>query len=93
MIDNFEHTYFHHNGKKFLCENNNITVESFFQLNYNIINVERLYHIINYTDIEEEEMTKDNVLTVVYKAKIKNKKFPFEHVAIKKIKKMLLKKN
>ena len=91
LVDNFEKTYFHYNGKKILYKNNINTVESFFDSNYNIIFVEHLYYNKNFDDFEEEEIIKDNVLTIVYKAKVKDKEFPVEHVAIKKIKKNALK--
>ena len=42
-------------------------------------------------DYEEIELIKNNVLTIVYKAKNKNGDHPFEYVAIKKIKKDALK--
>ena len=90
MIDNFEYTYFHFNGKKIKYKDNKETVENYFQINFNIIIVEHLNYDKKLSDYEEEEIIKENMLTIVYKAKVNNGNFPVEYVAIKKIKKKAL---
>ena len=93
MVDNFENLNFYYNGKKILYKNNLQAVESSFGeiSSTHKIFVLHLDYNNKLTDYEEEEVIKDNVLTIVYKAKIKNSNYPFEYVAIKKIKKDALK--
>ena len=88
LINNFERTYFHYNGKKILYKDNLETVEHFFQLNFNRITVEHLQYNKKFTDYKEEKLIKENMLTIVYKGKIK---YTQQYVAIKKIKKEALK--
>ena len=92
LADNFEYLYFFYNLKTIPYENNLQTVESFFGSNVTPkILVQRLEYYNNLTDYEEEEIIKDNVLIIVYKEKKKKGHYPFEYVAIKKIKKDALK--
>ena len=92
LADNFEHIYFIYNGKYLRYKNNLQTVESFFGSNQTpTILVQRLEYYNDLTDYKEEEVIKDNVLTLVYKAKRKNDDYPNKYVAIKKIKKDALK--
>ena len=51
----------------------------------------RLEYNNDLSNFEEVDVIKDNLLTVVYKAKIKNNFYPEEYVVIKKIKKDALK--
>ena len=91
LVDNFEYLYFTYNGHILPYENNLQTVESLFMTSLNKILVNRLDNYNNLKDYEEIEVIKDNVLTIVYKAKRKNGDHQFEYVAIKKIKKDALK--
>ena len=97
LINNFEKTYFRFNGKTILEKDYFRTVEDFFPLNINRIIVENLQYNKKLTDYKEEQLIKENMLTIVYKAKIKDKINNYyhlngsEYVAIKKIKKESLK--
>ena len=91
LVDNFEYLYFTYNGHILPYENNLQTVESLFRSPLNIILVNRLDNYKTLKDYEEIEVIKDNVLTIVYKAKMKDGDDQFEYVAIKKIKKDALK--
>ena len=91
LVDNFEYLYFIYNGYILPYENNLQTVESLFRSPLNIILVNRLDNYKTLKDYEEIEVIKDNVLTIVYKAKMKDGDDQFEYVAIKKIKKDALK--
>jgi len=92
LVDNFEYLYFIYNGNILPYENNLQKVESLFKNSpVNIILVNRLENYCTLNDYEEIEVIKNNVLTIVYKAKNKNGDHPFEYVAIKKIKKDALK--
>ena len=92
MNDNFEYIYFIYNGNYLKYINNLQTVESLFGPNQTpSILVQRLEYYNDLTDYKEEEVIKDNVLTIVYKAKRKNDDLPNKYVAIKKIKKDALK--
>ena len=73
LVDNFEYIYFIYNGNYLKYINNLQTVESLFGPNQTpSILVQRLEYYNELTDYEEEELIKDNVLTLVYKAKRKN---------------------
>ena len=92
LVDNFEYIYFIYNGNYLKYLNNLQTVESLFGPNQTpSILVQRLEYYNDLKDYEEVEVIKDNVLTIVYKAKRKNGKYPDKYVAIKKIKKDALK--
>ena len=92
LNDNFEYIYFIYNGNYLRYKNNLQTVESFFgPIQTPKILVQRLEYYNELTDYEEEELIKDNVLTIVYKAKRKNDDYLNKYVAIKKIKKDALK--
>ena len=92
LIDNFENLYFYYNAKELPYKNNFQTVESFFgEISNPRVIVLRLEYNKDLKDYEEMEVIKDNVLTIVYKAKIINSFSPEKYVAIKKIKKDALK--
>ena len=93
LVDNFDYIYFIYNGKYFKYKDNLQTIESFFGLNISpTILVQRLEYYKDLKDYKEEDLIKDNVLTVVYKAKrINDDDSPDKYVAIKKIKKDALK--
>ena len=92
MVDNFYYIYFIFNGGILPFKNNLQTVESCFKSNLILtIYVQRLEYYNDLVDYEEEEVIKDNTLTIVNKAKRKNGNYPDKYVAIKKIKKDALK--
>ena len=92
LVDNFEYIYFIYNGNYLKYINNLQTVESLFGPNQTpSILVQRLEYYNDLKDYEEEEVIKDNVLTIVYKAKRKQDFYREKYVAIKKIKKDALK--
>ena len=94
MNDNFENFYFFYNAKKILYNINLQIVEYFFGEHTNPrILVLRLEYNNDLSNYEEVDVIKDNVLTIVYKAKIKNNFYPEEYVALKTIKKILLRRN
>ena len=92
LVENIEKLYFCYNGKKIPSTKNLQTLESFFGgiPNHKIL-VFHLEYNNDLKDYEEEEVIKDNVLTIVYKAKRKQDFYREKYVAIKKIKKDALK--
>ena len=94
LTDNFENLYFFYNANKLPYKNNLQTVEYFFgEITNPRILVLRLEYKNDLSYYEEVDVIKDNVLTVVYKAKIKDNFYPEKYVAIKKIKKDALKED
>ena len=100
LINNFEKTYFRYNGETFLYKNNLEKVKDFSPFLYNNIIVENLQYnkqFSDYEDYKEDKLIKENMLTIVYKAKLKDTmkikrlSIESEYVAIKKIKKDSLK--
>ena len=91
IVDNFEYTYFIYNAHILTYKNNKNKINSFFFSPTNTIVVCRLDYRKELKDFEIIELIKENVYTLVYKAKIKN--FFTEFVAIKKIKKEQLKED
>ena len=91
IIDNISMIYFHYNGKEIKYQNNTEKVESYFLINLAKIFVERLDSQNSFRDYEIIEDIKKNVYTSVHKARIKNKNYPVDMVAIKLIHKDILK--